>query len=66
MQALRAEVAWGQEQFQLLLQKSQYKAAGSGAAEDLDLEDIRYHWILYKSKLRDVGDIRTKTSAKVR
>lgn len=66
VQALRAEVAWGQEQFQLLLQESQGIEAGSGPAEDVCLEELRYRWMLYKSKLKDVGDIRARTSAKVR
>lgn len=66
VQALRTEVAWGQEQFQLLLQESQGSEAGSGAAEDLCLEELRYRWMLYKSKLKDVGGVRARTGAKVR
>ncbi|KAI3368044.1 hypothetical protein L3Q82_026856 [Scortum barcoo] len=66
LKALRAEVAWGQEQFQLLLQESQGSEAASGSAEDMCLEELRYHWMLYKSKLKDVGEVRarTRTSAK--
>ncbi|KAM9341249.1 nesprin-3 [Symphorus nematophorus] len=64
IKALRAEVGWGQEQFQLLLQESQGSEAGSGPAEDLGLEDLRYRWMLYKSKLRDAGDVRARSSAK--
>ncbi|XP_045918592.1 nesprin-3 [Micropterus dolomieu] len=57
-------VSWGQEQFQLLLQESQGSEAGSGPAEDVCLEELRYRWMLYKSKLKDVGDVRARTSAK--
>ncbi|XP_069028530.1 nesprin-3 isoform X2 [Embiotoca jacksoni] len=35
--------------------------ASSGPAEDVGLEELRYRWMLYKSKLKDVGDIRTRT-----
>ncbi|XP_044023306.1 nesprin-3 [Siniperca chuatsi] len=62
--ALRAGVTWGQEQFQLLLQESQGSEAGSGPAEDVCLEELRYRWMLYKSKLKDVRDVRARTSAK--
>ncbi|XP_070776709.1 nesprin-3 [Enoplosus armatus] len=64
LKALRAGVAWGQEQFQLLLQESQENEAGSGPAEDVCLEELRYRWMLYKSKLKDVGDVRARASAK--
>ncbi|KAL7380794.1 hypothetical protein ABVT39_024193 [Epinephelus coioides] len=64
LQALRARLTWGQEQFQLLLQESQGSEAGSGPAEDVDLEELRYRWMLYKSKLKDVGDVRVRASAK--
>lgn len=57
-------MSWGQEQFQLLLQESQGSEAGSGPAEDVCLEELRYRWMLYKSKLKDVGDVRARTSAK--
>ncbi|XP_075963137.1 nesprin-3 isoform X2 [Anarhichas minor] len=62
--ALRAGVCWGQEQFQLLLQESPGSEAGSGPAEDVSLEELRYRWMLYKSKLKDVGDVRSRASAK--
>ncbi|TKS86212.1 Gamma-aminobutyric acid receptor subunit rho-2 GABA(A) receptor subunit rho-2 GABA(C) receptor [Collichthys lucidus] len=62
LKALRGEVAWGQEQFQLLLQESQ--SSGAGPAEDQSLEELRYRWMLYKSKMKDVGDVRARTSAK--
>lgn len=58
-------MTWGQEHFQFLLQESQGSEAGSGPAEDAGLEELRYHWMLYKSKLKDVGDIRARPSAKV-
>ncbi|XP_076604939.1 nesprin-3 [Chaetodon auriga] len=64
LKALRAGVAWGQEQFQLVLQESQGSETGSGPAEDTYLEDLRYRWMLYKSKLKDVGELRARTSAK--
>ncbi|XP_070698326.1 nesprin-3 [Pempheris klunzingeri] len=64
LKALRAEVAWGQEQFQLLLQESRTIETGSGPAEDSSLEELRYRWMLHKSKLKDVGNIRSRSSAK--
>ncbi|XP_042356539.1 nesprin-3 [Plectropomus leopardus] len=64
LKALRAGLTWGQEQFQLLLQESQSGEAGSGPTEDVGLEELRYRWMLYKSKLKDVGDIRARASAK--
>ncbi|KAG8013684.1 Nesprin-3, partial [Nibea albiflora] len=65
LKALRAEVACGQEQFQLLLQEShQSSEAGAGPAEDQSLEELRYRWMLYKSKMKDVGDVRARTTAK--
>ncbi|KAM9354470.1 LOW QUALITY PROTEIN: nesprin-3 [Pholidichthys leucotaenia] len=60
---LRARVPWGQEQFELLLQENQDEA-GSGPSEDVDLEELRYRWMLYKSKLKDVGNIRARISVK--
>ncbi|KAM6916888.1 nesprin-3 isoform 1-T3 [Lycodopsis pacificus] len=62
--ALRAGVGWGQEQFQLLLQESPGSEAGSEPAEDVSLEELRYRWMLYKSKLKDVGDVRSRARAK--
>ncbi|XP_037652434.1 LOW QUALITY PROTEIN: nesprin-3 [Sebastes umbrosus] len=64
LKALRSRLAWGQVQFQLLLQESQSSEAGSGPAEDVSLEELRYRWMLFKSKLKDVGDIRARASAK--
>lgn len=69
LQALRSRAAWGQEQFQLLLQSrtSSQTEASQEALEDLeDLEDLRYRWMLHKSKLKDVTQVRKRTKAKVR
>lgn len=65
-QALRSRAAWGQEQFQLLLQCSPPAPTGSQEAEAL--EDLRYRWMLHKSKLKDVTQVRarSRTKAKVR
>lgn len=48
-------------------------AAGAGAGagartavEDVGLEDLRYRWMLYKSKLKDVGDLKARLKVKVR
>ncbi|KAK5916236.1 hypothetical protein CgunFtcFv8_011241 [Champsocephalus gunnari] len=60
LRALRAELSWGQEHFQLLLQESQSAAAGPGPAEDVGLEELRYRWMLYKSKVKDVGELRSR------
>lgn len=65
-QALRRGVAWGQEQFQMLLQESETSEAGSESAEDVCLEDLRYRWMLHKSKLKDLTNVRARTKAKVR
>uniref|UniRef100_A0A8C4GYZ4 Spectrin repeat containing, nuclear envelope family member 3 n=1 Tax=Dicentrarchus labrax TaxID=13489 RepID=A0A8C4GYZ4_DICLA len=56
LKALRGGVPWGQEQFQLLLQESQGSEAGSGPTEDACLEELRYRWMLHKSKLKDARD----------
>uniref|UniRef100_A0A8D0ACJ3 Spectrin repeat containing, nuclear envelope family member 3 n=1 Tax=Sander lucioperca TaxID=283035 RepID=A0A8D0ACJ3_SANLU len=64
LKALKAGVAGGQEQFQLLLQESPGSEAGSGPAEDVGLEELRYRWMLYKSKLKDVGEVRARTGGK--
>lgn len=54
---LRARVAEGQERFQLLLQEA-------GPVEDVGLEELRYRWMLYKSKLKDVGEVRARVGSK--
>ncbi|AWP16994.1 putative nesprin-3 [Scophthalmus maximus] len=63
LKALRAGIPWGQEEFQELLQENLCETAGSGS-EDVGLEDLRYRWMLYKSKLKDVADVRARSSAK--
>nr|XP_046268346.1 nesprin-3 [Scatophagus argus] len=62
LKALREGVSWGQKQFQLLLQEGRGSEAGSQPVEDL--EELRYRWMLYKSKLKDGGDVRARTSVK--
>lgn len=59
-------MAWGQEQFQLLLQESPTSEASSGVAQDVCLEELRYRWMLHKSKLKDVTDARARAQSKVR
>lgn len=49
-----------------MLQESQGGEAGSGPVEDVGLEELRYRWMLYKSKLKDMGDLRARLSVKVR
>uniref|UniRef100_A0AAX7T4S0 Spectrin repeat containing, nuclear envelope family member 3 n=1 Tax=Astatotilapia calliptera TaxID=8154 RepID=A0AAX7T4S0_ASTCA len=66
LKSLRADLSWGQKQFQLLIQDSQSSEAGTGPKEEAGLEDLRYRWMLYKSKLKDVGDVRNRISSKVR
>uniref|UniRef100_A0A8C7W675 Spectrin repeat containing, nuclear envelope family member 3 n=1 Tax=Oncorhynchus mykiss TaxID=8022 RepID=A0A8C7W675_ONCMY len=70
LKTLRSSLGWGQEQFQLLLM-SGAAASGSGVgadhwAEDVGMEEIRYRWMLYKSKLKDVGDLKALLNVKVR
>uniref|UniRef100_A0A8C5EA24 KASH domain-containing protein n=1 Tax=Gouania willdenowi TaxID=441366 RepID=A0A8C5EA24_GOUWI len=59
--ALRTGVGCGQQQFELLLQEEE--GSSSASAPDDDLDDLRYRWILYKSKLKECGDIRQRTTA---
>ncbi|CAN9502531.1 unnamed protein product [Ophioblennius macclurei] len=56
LEALRSRLGWGQEQFQLLLQENDGTEPG--------LEDLRYRWMLYKSKLKDLGDLRARVVTK--
>lgn len=58
-QGLRAGVSWGQCQFQKLMEN---KSPG----EDVELEDLRYRWMLYKSKIKETGDLEALTKHKVR
>ncbi|XP_013770623.1 nesprin-3 [Pundamilia nyererei] len=64
LKSLRADLSWGQKQFQLLIQDSQSSEAGTGPKEEAGLEDLRYRWMLYKSKLKDVRDVRNRISSK--
>uniref|UniRef100_A0A8C7LCH9 Nesprin-3 n=1 Tax=Oncorhynchus kisutch TaxID=8019 RepID=A0A8C7LCH9_ONCKI len=66
LMTLQSSVDWGQEQFQLLLMA--WAVAGARAdrgAEDVGMEEIRYRWMLYKSKLKDVGDLKALLNVKV-
>uniref|UniRef100_A0A1A7YWF7 Spectrin repeat containing, nuclear envelope family member 3 n=1 Tax=Iconisemion striatum TaxID=60296 RepID=A0A1A7YWF7_9TELE len=55
LQALRSRLPEGQEMFQMMLLESQ-----SDQGEDEVVEDLRYSWMLYKSKLKEDGSIRTE------
>lgn len=59
LQALRSRVPEGQQMLDLLLQET--------SADDEGLEELRYHWQVYKTQLKDAR-IRTstRTAAKVR
>lgn len=59
---LRANVAWGQSQFQKLMVGRQSKSA----EEDVELEELRYRWMLYKSKLKEAGDLKGLLKNKVK
>lgn len=68
LKALRAGLGWGQQQFQLLLQGSPARetaAAAGGHAEDACLEELRYRWMLHKSKLKDVRELGSRKRSKV-
>lgn len=68
LKALKAGLAWGQQQFQLLLQEGPARkaaAAPGGQAEDVCLEELRYRWMLHKSKLKDVGELGSRKRSKV-
>ncbi|XP_058254944.1 nesprin-3 isoform X2 [Hemibagrus wyckioides] len=49
LKGLRAGIPWGQTQFQQLLSSWQAETG----SEDVELEELRYRWMLYKSKLKD-------------
>ncbi|XP_041121132.1 nesprin-3-like isoform X2 [Polyodon spathula] len=53
LKELWSRISIGQDLFQFLL-----KSKGTKIGEDAHLEDLRYQWMLYKSKLKDVGDLR--------
>lgn len=61
LQGLRARIPWGQTQFQKLLSSWQ-TAAGR---EDVELEELRYRWMLYKSKLKDAECSKAELRLKV-
>uniref|UniRef100_A0A671STE5 Nesprin-3-like n=1 Tax=Sinocyclocheilus anshuiensis TaxID=1608454 RepID=A0A671STE5_9TELE len=54
LKGLHAGVAWGQSQFQKLMAGRQ----STSAEEDVELEELHYRWMLYKSKLKEAGDLR--------
>ncbi|XP_016105644.1 nesprin-3-like [Sinocyclocheilus grahami] len=54
LKGLHAGVAWGQSQFQKLMVGRQ----STSAEEDVELEELHYRWMLYKSKLKEAGDLR--------
>ncbi|KAJ8341192.1 hypothetical protein SKAU_G00334830 [Synaphobranchus kaupii] len=54
---LRSRVGWGHGQFQQLL-GSHKSSGGQGGMEDQSLNELQYRWVLYKSKLKDVGDLK--------
>ncbi|XP_054909508.1 nesprin-3 isoform X2 [Poeciliopsis prolifica] len=51
LQALRSRLPEGQQMFQLLLRQNQ-----SSQGEDETLENLRYRWTLYKSKLKEMDN----------
>ncbi|XP_048840825.1 nesprin-3 isoform X2 [Brienomyrus brachyistius] len=51
---LRSRVGWGQSQLQRLLA---LWGVGAVTAQAEELEELRYHWMLYKSKLKEAGDL---------
>uniref|UniRef100_A0A673ML77 Nesprin-3-like n=1 Tax=Sinocyclocheilus rhinocerous TaxID=307959 RepID=A0A673ML77_9TELE len=61
LKGLHAGVAWGQSQFQKLMAGRR----STSAEEDVELEELRYRWMLYKSKLKEAGDLRGLLKHKV-
>ncbi|XP_006003964.1 nesprin-3 [Latimeria chalumnae] len=55
LKELRRRVVHGQNLFGALLRSH----ALSQKSEDMEMEDLRYRWMLYKSKLKDTGDLST-------
>lgn len=70
LKVLQAGLGWGQQQFQMLLQESLARKAATavagGQAEDVCLEELRYRWMLHKSKLKDVIELGCRKRSKVR
>ncbi|XP_072545116.1 nesprin-3 isoform X2 [Salminus brasiliensis] len=54
LKGLRAEVATGQSLFQQLMDSWRAETG----VEDVDVEELRYRWMLYKSKLKDAEDLK--------
>lgn len=48
----------------MLLEESRGSEDGPAPAEDVSLEELRYRWMLYKSKLKDLGNIRARTKVR--
>lgn len=61
LQGLHAGVPWGQAQFQHLL-SSWHSEAGT---EDMELEELRYRWMLYKSKLKEAESTKAQLKLQV-
>ncbi|XP_077476653.1 nesprin-3 isoform X2 [Stigmatopora argus] len=64
LSVLQSRVTWGQEQFQLLLQENGIHESCSAQETNTSLEEMRYRWMLYKSKLKAAGDLGTLLSSK--
>lgn len=60
-QGLHAGIPWGQAQFQQLLSSWQTEAG----TDDVELEELRYRWMLYKSKLKDAECVKAQFKLKV-
>ncbi|MBN3323561.1 SYNE3 protein, partial [Atractosteus spatula] len=54
---LHSHIAHGQSLFQQLM-----KSSGSRGVGDTELEELRYRWMLYKSKLKDSRNLTAKRS----
>lgn len=61
LQGLRSAIPWGQAQFQQLLRSWQTEAQ----TEDVELEELRYRWMLYKSKLKDAESVKAQLKLQV-
>ncbi|KAJ8290269.1 hypothetical protein GJAV_G00010700 [Gymnothorax javanicus] len=58
LKGLRSRVGWGQIQFHQLLE-AQKSLVGRGGPEDPGMDELQYQWVLYKAKLKEVGDLRS-------
>lgn len=54
LKGLHAGVAWGRSQFQKLMDAEQRKSV----EDDMELEELRYRWMLYKSKLKEAAGLK--------